>query len=102
MDIAHKSNSEGDEKDPATFPRIRKLQTDLLQSYHADFSKHSGKANAMHISSVFENIPLQLADNMDGSIQRFRFKNVVKGKKGFAQLAGPILDISPASILLGN
>ncbi len=69
---------------------IREIQKTLLKSYYADFAKHSGKINAMHIVSVFENVPLQLARELDGSVTRYKFQDVVPGKKGFADLAGPI------------
>lgn len=68
----------------------RKQQTELLETYRSDFSKHSGKINALHIASVFENIPVQLASVMDDSVQRYRFKDVLPGKKGYASLTGPI------------
>ncbi len=68
----------------------RRLQAELLETYRGDFSKHSGKVNALHIASVFENIPVQLASHMDYSVQRYRFKDVLPGKKGYDSLAGPI------------
>jgi len=86
--------------DTSIFQLIRKKQTDLLKSYQSDFSKHSGKMNAIHINSVYENIPLQLAENMDDSVKRFRFKNVVKGKKGFAELSGPIQWLNNAELII--
>lgn len=70
--------------------RARKLQAELLDTYRGDFSKHSGKTNALHIGSVFENIPIQLASHMDESAQRYRFRDVIPGKRGYALLAGPI------------
>ena len=35
------------------FTVVRKKQDDLLNSYYADISKHSGKVDAMHIDRVF-------------------------------------------------
>jgi predicted AAA+ superfamily ATPase len=70
--------------------QARHLQRELLRDYQNDFSKHSGKINALHISSVFENIPIQLASHMDGSVQRFRFKDVIPARQGHAALEGPI------------
>lgn len=69
---------------------VRRLQKELLDSYRSDFSKHAGKINALHIGSVFENTPLQLASYMDGSVKRFRFKDVIPGKKGYASMEGAI------------
>ena len=70
--------------------QARHLQQELLRDYQSDFSKHSGKVNALHISAILENIPIQLASHMDGSVQRFRFKDVIPGKQGYAALEGPI------------
>jgi len=78
-----------DRKADAMF-KVRKLQAELLDTYRGDFSKHSGKTNALHIASVFENIPVQLSSHMDDSVQRYRFKDVLPGKKGYVSLAGPI------------
>ena len=70
--------------------RVRELQRGLLDSYYKDFAKHSGANNALHIVAVFENIPMQLAGNLEGSVNRYKFKNVIPGKKGFTDLQGPI------------
>lgn len=69
---------------------VRKLQQALIESYYKDFAKHAGNNNAMHIVSVFENIPRQLSKNMDGSVKRYRFKDVIRKKKSFVELQGPI------------
>jgi len=69
---------------------IRTIQQDLINSYHKDFAKHAGKINAFHIVSVFENIPLQLSKNLDDSVKRYRFKDILPKKKSFADLQGPI------------
>jgi len=68
----------------------RRLQQALLESYYKDFAKHAGNNNSVHIVSVFENIPRQLSKNMDGSVRRYRFKDVIQKKKSFAELQGPI------------
>jgi len=88
------------DKNPNVFQIIRKKQMDLLNTIKADFSKHSGKVNALHISSVYENIPLQLARYTDDSVKRFHFKNVVKGKKGYAELQGPIAWLENARLII--
>ncbi|RLD16610.1 hypothetical protein DRI50_01395 [candidate division KSB1 bacterium] len=87
-------------ENPNIFQEIRKKQTDLLNTLKADFSKHSGKVNALHIASVYENIPLQLAQYTDTSVKRFRFKNVVKGKKGYTELSGPISWLENAQLII--
>jgi predicted AAA+ superfamily ATPase len=70
--------------------RVRKLQRGLLDSYYKDFAKHSGSNNAIHIVAVFENIPMQLAGNLEGSVKRYKFKDVIPGKRGFTDLQGPV------------
>ena len=72
------------------FQEVRRLQNILIDSFNKDFAKHSGKNNSIHIVSVFENIPMQLAAEVDGSTQRYRFSQVISGKKSFNQLQGPI------------
>ena len=72
------------------FKKARDMQKQLVDSYINDINKHSGKINALHISSVFENIPIQLVSNIDASVKRYRFKDVVPKKNSFADLQGPI------------
>ena len=72
------------------YDKIRMMQKELLISYMKDLYKHSGKTNALHIDSVFNNIPMQLAESVDNSTKRYKFKGVVRGKKGYADLQGPI------------
>lgn len=85
---------------PDIFQRIRKKQSDLLNTLKADFSKHSGKVNALHIISVYENIPLQLSHYTDTSVKRFQFKHVIKGKKGYNELRGPISWLENAQLII--
>lgn len=82
------------------FSEVRKLQQSLLTGYFKDVAKHAGKVNSMHIASVFENIPMQLAANREASVKRYRFKDAVPGKKGFAQLRGPINWLEKAGLIL--
>lgn len=70
--------------------KVREMQKAILSAYYSDFSKHAGKVNAMHISRVFENIPEQLSQNIDNSVQKFRFKDVIPNKRTYADLDGPI------------
>jgi predicted AAA+ superfamily ATPase len=72
------------------FLAARDMQAKLITGYTSDFSKHSGKENAHHILRVFENVPVQLSRETDGSAKKFRFKDVIPGKSKFAELAGPI------------
>ena len=68
----------------------RFIQQELIEGYFKDFAKHSGKINSLHIVSVLENIPIQLSNNIDGSVKRYRFKKVLPLKKSFSDLQGPI------------
>ena len=45
---------------------------------------------AGHMEAVFRNIPRQLSKSMDGSVQRFAFKDVIERKRRYAELRGPI------------
>jgi predicted AAA+ superfamily ATPase len=78
----------------------RKLQQDLLASYYKDFAKHAGAVNSMHIVAVLENIPMQLVRNQNGSVKRYIFKDVIRGKKSFADLQGPIDWLEQAGLAL--
>ncbi len=88
------------ERNPNAFQTVRKKQQDLLNTLKADFSKHSGKVNALRIASVYENVPMQLAQYTDTSVKRFRFRNVVKGKKGYSELYGPIAWLENAHLII--
>lgn len=72
------------------FNEVRKVQKSLIDSFSKDFAKHSGKNNSVHIVSIFESIPMQLSAQVDASTKRYHFNHVIPGKKGFAQLQGPI------------
>ena len=72
------------------FSIVRKKQEDLLNTYYADISKHSGKVNAMHIDRVFRSVPAQLNQVQDGSVARFKFKGVIPGVNHYDRLASAI------------
>jgi len=80
--------------------RTRDVQKKLVAGYNNDFAKHSGKTNSMHIVSVFENVPMQLSTNLDGSVRRYKFKGVIPRKKGYAELQGPIDWLEKAGLIL--
>ncbi len=82
------------------FSEVRRVQTALVRDYSNDFAKHSGKINSVHIQGVFENIPRQLLQHTDGSVQRYRFKDVLTNKKAFSELAGPIQWLVQAGLAL--
>ncbi len=69
---------------------ITEIHKALLSGYELDFGKYADKVSAKHISEVFNNIPLQLQSNQDGSVRRFQFKDVIAKKKRYNDLSGPI------------
>ena len=75
---------------------IRKKQRILIETYENDMAKHSGKLHSMHIRRVWEEVPRQLS-MMN---QKFQFKNVIPGKRSFADLAGPLNWLLNAGLLI--
>lgn len=69
---------------------VRNIHASLLAGYIRDFGKYSGKVNALHIETIFKNIPLQLSKNVDHSVKRYKFSGVVSQKKRYQDLLGPI------------
>lgn len=82
------------------FVEVRKKQKQLLLAYYADFAKHSGKENAMHIERVWNAVPAQLAFSQDASASRFRFSGVVPGVDRYKELAGAIDWLIAAGLIL--
>ncbi len=80
--------------------QARVLQRGLIEGYYKDFAKHSGKTNSIHIVSVFENVPMQLAKNLEASVKRYRFKDVIERKRSFAELQGPIGWLEKAGLII--
>lgn len=78
---------------------IRKIQNDILTGYEKDFAKHSGKINAVHISTLLNSIPLQLFRVLDGSVKRFRFKDVLPNKRTYSHLSNTISWLEKASLI---
>ncbi len=62
-------------RDTGDISLARKLQKNILEAYRRDFSKYSGKREAIKISEVWESIPFQLAREN----KKFKFKEVKKG-----------------------
>ena len=79
--------------------RVQGVHRELLAGYSRDFGKYSGRENARHIESVFENIPRQLSQVLDGSVKRFRFNGVIEQKKRYAELRGPISWLEKAGLV---
>lgn len=80
--------------------KVRKLQRDLIAAYCSDIAKHRGKANAMHVERVWRNVPQQLARTIDGSAPKFRFKDAVRGIRGYDRLSGPIQWLKSARLVI--
>ncbi len=70
--------------------KVVQVHANLVGGYQKDFGKYAGKYHAQQIESVFQNVPRQLASSQDGSVQRFKFKNVIEKKQRYRQLQGPI------------
>jgi predicted AAA+ superfamily ATPase len=84
----------------ATWQKVRDKQKQLLLAYYADFAKHSGKENAMHIERVWRAVPSQLAANQEAAAKRFQFSHVVPGIDRYQGLAGAIDWLIAAGLLL--
>lgn len=72
------------------FEKVREKQTQLLSDYYADITKHSGKANAMHIDRIWRSVPNQLAKTLDGSSKRYQFQGIIEGVDRYSRLANAI------------
>ena len=81
------------------YKAARKIQDNLIKDYLNDFSKHAGKLNSNHLQLVFKNIPTQLAANIDGSVNRYIFKDIIPGKKGFTAVEGSIAWLEHAGLV---
>ncbi|MFC1761644.1 ATP-binding protein [Planctomycetota bacterium] len=71
------------------FKAVRDLQGKLHKDYLDDIAKHSGKTKAVHITTVFNNVPMQLARETTGT-KKFIFKNVLPSDSKYATLRDPI------------
>jgi predicted AAA+ superfamily ATPase len=69
---------------------INQIHTALIVGYERDFGKYSDKVSAQHIQAIFHNIPIQLSQNIDDSVKRFTFKDVIHKKTRYQALSGPI------------
>jgi uncharacterized protein len=69
---------------------VNQIHKALIAGYERDFGKYSDKVSAQHIQAIFHNIPIQLSQNIDDSVKRFKFKDVIQKKTRYQELAGPI------------
>ena len=70
--------------------KVSQIHAALIAGYERDFGKYSDKVSAQHIQAIFHNIPIQLSRNIDDSVKRFKFKDVVEKKTRYQDLSGPI------------
>jgi predicted AAA+ superfamily ATPase len=84
----------------AAFSKVREKQDDLIKAYYADIAKHSGKINAMHIDRVFHAVPTQMAQTIDGSVGRFKFRGVIPGITHYDRIAGAIDWLEAAGLII--
>lgn len=80
-----------------TYKTVRNLQKTLLRSYMDDIAKHSGNLKAVRISSLFNNIPEQLAKESSG--RKFVFKGVLSSHSNYANLEGPLEWLERAGLI---
>jgi len=92
-------------KDASPLARIdvvRKIHADLVEGYRRDFGKYSGKVDATLIESVFNSVPAQLSKVLDGSVKRFRFKNVHERKSRYHDFETAIHWLKSCRLVLAN
>lgn len=82
---------------------VRTIQKNLIKGYVRDFGKFATSKNyALHIEKVFQNIPIQLAREINGSVKRYQFSNVIPKKKGYSDLSGPIDFLAKCGLVSKN
>ena len=79
--------------------RISEIQQAILAGFIRDFGKYDSLVPAFQIEAVFRNVGSQLAQYVDGSVQRFRFNNVLPGRNRYASLRNPIAWLEKARLL---
>lgn len=82
--------------------KVRKIHADLIEGYRRDFGKYAGKADATLIESVFNAIPAQLAQVLDESVQRFKFRNVHARKSRYSHFETAIHWLQSSRLALAN
>jgi predicted AAA+ superfamily ATPase len=82
------------------FNQTRAIQKNILKSYMSDFSKHAGKNNSLHLSSLWTECANQLGQSHDETTKRFRFQGALPGKKQFSQFESLFHWLDAASLIL--
>jgi len=78
---------------------VNQIHKALIAGYERDFGKYSDKVSAQHIQAIFHNISIQLSQNIDDSVKRFKFKGVIQKKTRYQELAGPITWLDKCKLL---
>ena len=81
---------------------VAQIHQKLLEDYSRDFGKYAGKADAQLIEMVFNAISSQLSAAVDGSVKRFRFKDVHPRKERYANFATAIDWLHKSLLVLHN
>ena len=81
---------EPEESALARTEKVAAVHRNLVGGYRRDFGKYAGRQHAQDIERVFDDVPVQLAVNRDGSVARYRFKGVLPRRQRYRELAGPI------------
>ncbi len=82
--------------------KVHEIHSNLLEGYHRDFGKYSGKVDALLIESVFDSIPEQLSAVMDQSVKRFKFKNAHQRKSRYSDFENAIRWLIHCRLALAN
>lgn len=82
--------------------KISDTHSNLISGYKRDFGKYGGKENPLHIESVFLKVPSSLQEVIDDSVKRFSFKGVIKNKKRYLDLLGPISWLEKSKLISKN
>lgn len=80
--------------------RVREVQYNIVRSHMADMAKHSGEENSMHIEQLWHNIPTQLSQEIDSSVKRFQFKNIIPKINRYPELMGVIYWLNKANLII--
>jgi predicted AAA+ superfamily ATPase len=72
-----------DEPLPSRRQQVQEIQADILNGFERDFSKYAGRVNALHLNTVFRNIPNQLQNYISSQTKRFNFSGVIPKRSGY-------------------
>lgn len=79
--------------------RVSNTQRSILDGLIRDFGKYAAPLPAIEIELVFRNVASQLAQNVDVSVQRYRFNQALPGKSRYTSLRGPISWLEKARLI---